>query len=68
MRGLFLRDVDLAEQTTQKHEEALHLLKDFEEEATRSMKTGISTFSIVISEISKICQSAVDIADLVVGQ
>ncbi|UCD72702.1 MAG: hypothetical protein JSW01_04400 [Candidatus Bathyarchaeota archaeon] len=68
MRGLFLRDVDLAEQATQKHEEALHLLKVFEEEATQSMKTGISTFSIVISEISKICQSAVDIADLVVGQ
>ncbi len=68
MRGLFLRDVDLAEQATQKHKEALHLLKDLEEEATQSMKTGISTFSIVISEISKICQSAVDIADLIVGQ
>ncbi len=68
MRGLFSKDVDLAEQATQKHEETLHLLKDFEEEATQSMKTGISTFSIMISEISKICQSAVDIADLVVGQ
>lgn len=68
MKGLFLRDVDLAEQATQKHKEALHLLKDLEEEATQSMKTGISTFSIVISEVSKICQSAVDIADLIVGQ
>ncbi len=68
MKGLFLRNVDLAEQATREHNETLRLLKDFEERTAQSMKTGISAFSIVVSEISKISHSAVDIADLVIGQ
>jgi len=68
MRSLFMRDIDLAEKTTQEHDETIILLKGFEEETTLSMKRGIPTLFIVISEIIRICRAAVDIADLVIGQ